>query len=170
MKRILLGLLVFGVALGGSSLYLLTDKIAAAGPDSQLYNIKLFSEWVQLKLPSSDQEKIALKLQFMQERLKELADLERTKSLTKENVAKIQKSYNLLADDLMNSLKQAAQDKMDAEKKALAEKAQSVIAKQQDSLKEILTKVPDSVKEPVGSFLGTIGDAYNRAVTIFQEN
>lgn len=168
MKKILLGLLVFILAVTGSGYYLLQGKIPALGPDSQLYNIKLFSEWIQLKLPASDQEKVALKLQFMQERLNELTDLERTKNLTKENVAKIQKSYNNLADDLMNSLKQKAQDKVDAEKKALADKAQSVIAKQQESLKQIIDKAPDSVKGPVGSLLNTVEDAYNRAVSIFQ--
>lgn len=169
MKKILLGLLVFVLAVAGAGYYLLQDEIAASGPDSQLYNIKLFSEWIQMKLPASDQEKVALKLQFMQERLNELADLERTKNLTRENVAKIQESYNSLADDLMNSLKQKAQDKVDAEKKALADKAQSIIAKQQDSLKQIIDKAPDSVKEPMGSLLNIVGDAYNRAKSILQE-
>lgn len=169
MKLIFLGFLVFVLAVSGSGYYLLLDKIEASGPESSLYNIKLLTEWVQLKLPASDQEKVALKLQFMQERLKELGDLEKAKNITKENVAKIQASYNRLANDLMNSLKRAAQDKVDAEKKALAEKAQNVIAKQQDSLRQIIDRAPDSVKEPVGSFLSTIGDAYNRAVVIFEE-
>ena len=106
MKKILLGLLVFVLAVAGSGYILLQDKIAASGPESRLYDIKLISEWIQLKLPASDQEKVALKLQFMQERLNELTDLERTKNLTKENVAKIQERYNSLADDLMNSLMQ----------------------------------------------------------------
>lgn len=171
MLKILLGLLIFAVALGGSGYYLLQNEINASGPDNPLYyKVKLFSEWVQLQLPASEQEKAVLKLQFMQERLNELTSLENAKKLTKDNIEKIQEGYNSLADDLMNSLKQKAQDQVDAEKKALADKAQGIIMKQQDSLKQIIDKAPDPVKEPINSLLTTVGDAYNRAVLIIQEN
>lgn len=93
MKKILLGLLVFILAVAGSGYYLLQDKIAASGPDdSKFYNFKLISEWIQLKLPASDQEKVALKLQFMQERLNELTDLERTKTSPKRTSPKSRKA------------------------------------------------------------------------------
>lgn len=168
--KILLGLLVFVLAVGGSGYYLLQDTINASGPDNAFYyKVKLYSEWVQLQLPATEQEKVMLKLQFMQERLNELSSLENAKNLTKENVLKIQDGYNTLADNLMDSLKQKAQDQIDAEKKVLADKAQGIIMKQKDSLNQIIDKAPESVKEPVNSLVSTVSDAYNRAASLFQE-
>lgn len=165
----MLGLLIFVIALGGSSYYLLKDTIAASGPDSPWYwRVKLATEWIHIQTASNSAQKIQLKLQFMQERLTELANLEQAKKLTKENVEKIQKNYDALAQDLMLSLKQQVQNVIDVKEKALVQKAQNVIAAQQDSLRKILNEAPNSVREPVGSFVMTIGDAYDRATAIFK--
>ncbi len=168
MKRIFLGLFVFALAVAGSGYYLAKDKLTDMGPDSPWYGVKLFSEWVQLQIPASDEQKIALKLKFMQERIVELADLENAKKLTKENVAKVQKSYNALAEDLMNSLKQQAQNAADEQKKALIAKAKQVTTQQQESLKKILDKAPDEIKTSLADIMKTVGDAYDRAVAVFQ--
>lgn len=165
-------MLVFILAVGGSGYYLIKDKIADAEPDSAWYSVKLFSEWVQLQIPASDEQKIELKLQFMQERIAELASLENAKKLTKENVERIQKSYNALAEDLMNSLKRQAQDAVDdqkeALKKALIEKAKHITAQQQESLKKILDTAPEGVKSSLNDIGKTMGDAYARAAAIFK--
>lgn len=168
MKQILLGIIVFALFFAGTAMYVGEKGTAGGvGPDSVLYTLDTAYEWLQVNvLTRNESKKIQLKLQFMQERLDELSDLERLKTMSKDNTEKIKDRYTALANDVTQSLTQQAKDAVDAHTKLLAEQARGVVAKQQESLMQILEKAPDPVKGPITNVLNTANDAYKRAVEL----
>lgn len=172
MKQILLGILVFALFFGATAFYMMgkNDASGGIGPDSIFYFLDTASEWVQVNLLTFDKnKKIQLKLQFMQERLNELSDMEKLKTISKDSAEKIKDRYTALANDVTESLAQQAKDTVDAQTKKLAEQAKSVVAEQQKSLAQILEKAPDQVKNPITGVLDTANDAYKRAVDLIMQ-
>jgi len=171
MKQILLGIIVFAVFFAGTAMYVGEEGTAGGiGPDSVLYTLDTAYEWLEVNvLTRSEGKKIQLKLQFMQERLDELSDLERLKTMSKDNTEKIKDRYTALANDVTQSLTEQAKDAVDAHTKLLAEQAKGVVAKQQESLMQILEKAPESVKDPITSVLDVAEDAYKRATDLIQQ-
>lgn len=168
MKQILLGIVVFAVFFGATAFYVGEGGTAGGiGPDSVLYTLDTIAEWVQVNvLTRSESKKVQLKLQFMQERLDELSDLERLKTMSKDNTEKIKERYTELANDVTKSITNQAQEAVDAHTKLLAEQAKGVVAEQQKALMQILEKAPDPVKDPLTNVLNTANDAYKRAVEL----
>lgn len=168
MKQILLGIVVFAVFFGATAFYVGEGGTAGGiGPDSVLYTLDTIAEWVQVNvLTRSESKKVQLKLQFMQERLDELSDLERLKTMSKDNTEKIKERYTELANDVTESITNQAKEAVDAHTKLLAEQAKGVVAEQQKALIQILEKAPDPVKDPLTNVLNTANDAYKRAVEL----
>lgn len=170
MKQIILGIIVFAIFFGATAYYAGEDGSAGGiGPDSVLYTLDTAWEWIEVNvLTRNEAKKIELKLQFMQERLDELSDLEKLKMMSKDNAETIKKRYEALANDVTESITQQAKDAVDAHAKLLAEQAKGVVARQQESLMQILEKAPDPVKDPLTGVLNTANDAYKRAVELIQ--
>lgn len=170
MKQIILGILVFTVFFGATALYVGEGTTTGGiGPDSIFYYLDLATEWAQVNLLTFDKnKKIQLKLQFMQERLDELSNLETLKTITKDNTEKIKEEYTKLANDVTQSLTEQAKSAVDAHTKLLAEQAKGVVEEQQKSLMQILDKAPDTVKDPIVGVLNTANDAYKRAVDLIK--
>ena len=158
--------LIGGIGIG---IYYQEGESGGITPDSVWWTLDRIGEWIELNLLTWDHAgRLELRLSLMQERLDELADLERIGKLTSAYAAQIRQYYVALADAVVEDLKLSAKEAVDAKTEMLLEKVESVVSKQQASLTDLLRDVPEEAK-PITETFSAVQSAYEQAAELFRK-
>ena len=158
--------LIAGIGIG---LYWQQGQSGGITPDSVWWTLDRIGEWIELNLLTWDQAgRLELYLAFMQERIDELADLDRLGKLTGEYADQIQNHYASLAELALQSIEERARREVDAKTEAVLQKVGEVVERQQKSLTELLVRMPEQA-EPMKHTFVTVQSAYQQAVDLFKK-